>query len=277
MRHGGNKKAREYFRSVGIDKLEISEKYSRSSAKQYASKLDAEARGKATVRFEEEKILARSASAPSPKELVTDKSMESFSHESEDHEASDFEPIAKPAPAPIAKPRPAAITRTERVAPKPAMGTKKKTTKPKIVKLTSQSFDDMLDEEPDFEEEKPQKQAVKHKSNVVRGPSFNDFDDFDDFKPQITATGSQRPKCKYGSYSNVPVDIPETTRPSNNQSSDQDLGTAAMKVMERVATNVAESISEAVSSAGQALAPIASAAWEKSKEFSQSLLNMMRG
>ena len=43
MKHGGNKKAREYFKKIGIDELPISTKYNSRGAKQYAAKLYEEA------------------------------------------------------------------------------------------------------------------------------------------------------------------------------------------------------------------------------------------
>ena len=252
MKHGGNKRAREYFKSVGIDGLEIADKYQRPAAKQYAARLKAEVTGKKRGAPEEfsdpgdpEPALNHSASTPA---------RFTFSDDPDEVAPEPVVPERKPVrDVPVRSGSRPVVT-----AGKTGGGVARRG-KPKIVKMTHKSFDDMLDDEDDEEPAKPAKPVQQQ-----RGPRVASDYGFDDLPPA-------RPKCKYESCSNATSYVPPPR--DEEWKRGEDFKQAAMQKV----SDIAESIGGAVEAAGQRIAPIATAAWEKSKEFSANLLQMMTG
>lgn len=250
MKHGGNKRAREYFKSVGIDGLKIADKYQRPAAKQYAARLKAEVTGKKRPIPEEfsdpgepEPVLNHSASTPA---------RFTFSDDPDEPE---------PEPEPVVPEKRPVREVPVRSASRPIATTTKTTGgvarrgKPKIVKMTHESFDDMLDDSDPAAPAKPER----------RGPRVASDYGFDDPPPAP-------PKCKYESCSNSASFVPPPREPERHPPGDDFTHVAMQKV-----SDIAESLGGAVEAAGQAIAPLATAAWEKSKEFSANLLQMMKG
>lgn len=264
MSHGGNQRAREYFKSIGISSLPIPQKYKSRGAHQYAAKLYAECGESFTkpasvadsdVESENQTqipqqntthSLTRSESSP-PEQI---KAMNEQSQNPK--ESSNF--IRRVQPQGVDT---SSIQHHVRSKPPP-----KKT----VVKLSNTSFDEILDD-----------------------------DDFGNESDQVASLQSPPPppprkRVVYESYSNVPKDDNDSdennysnqynyssTRSSygyqpndnNNQSQQaQPFGESALQTVVDVTKNVANKLESAI-------APYATAAWEKSKEFSQNLLNLI--
>lgn len=262
MSHGGNQRAREYFKSIGISSLPIPQKYKSRGAHQYAAKLYAECgetfskpAPAADSDFESEtqiqsqkqntsQTLARSESSP-PEQInnIDDQSQNT-------NESTNYSRRIQPQGVDTSSMRYHARS-------KPSQ---KKT----IVKLSNKSFDEILDDD-DFD---------------------NGSDQNDSYSPQNTPPPPPRKRVVYESYSNVPkLDDDDNNdnygqynenrssygyQPNDNTQTQQTqpFGESAFQTVVDVTKNVATEIKSAI-------APYASAAWEKSKEFSQSLLNMM--
>jgi hypothetical protein len=97
--------------------------------------------------------------------------------------------------------------------------------------------------------------------------SFDDLLDADDALPEKEKRDQAPPprqRVRSESDSNVTSFVPEPRPPPPQHRQGDDLGTTAV----RMASGV-------VGAAGQAIAPYAAAAWEKSKEFSNLLVNLM--
>jgi ADP-ribosylation factor GTPase-activating protein 2/3 len=213
MRAGGNKKAREAFRRLGILDLPLAAKYTSAAARQYAAQLQAETgRGAAPASEEPEpssplRCLSRSASEPA------------------------VSPPPEPAPAPAKAPV------------KPPPRAQSKASRPAVIRLTSQSFDDMLD----TEEEGPKRPPPP------------------------------KPAPKYETYSNVGPAVsfvPEPRPPPPEAAPSVDWG-AKTRAVGSIVSNVSGVIGIVASDVGQSIGTLATTAWEKSKEFGASLLQMM--
>ncbi|OHS96785.1 GTP-ase activating protein for Arf [Tritrichomonas foetus] len=317
MRVGGNQKAREHFKSIGISNLPINSKYKTRGAHQYAQKLYNEAGETLTHKPnsdeisnpqpipEEKSSMRRSESSPAAMKKV--RSTESFSPASDPGEESNSQcetaPIARQHPQTNHEQahqsyQPQQQSQSSRNATKPRPKPANKRSKQTVVKLYSKSFDDMLDDDWDDDPAPARKTTRNTKSNTSNPTSNKSIEKVDDdfasdnytFNNSNTSSYGYanssstqsyskpihevyydepppRQKTKYESYSNVDTYVPPPPR-NENEFSD-----AAVKVVAEVGKNVAD----AIGAAGQALAPIANAAWEKSKEFSASLLSMMSG
>lgn len=334
MRIGGNQKAREYFKSIGISNLPITSKYKTRGAHQYAAKLYAEAGEnladkpnpndeidhstlQSTSTDQLNKIdrtnkplttnlrnqsMKRSESSPPMKQLANS---ESFSHEydfddSTSNEQQDNSPNKSSQNSSIlsnnSNTNNTSNTNNNNAKPKPApnriirkAGQKRQPIRHNVVKLSDKSFDEILDDE-DFVNEVNQTKSDNHikiddfsyANDNNQTYSYNSSNNITSYSNQSVkqssvqldnnndSFGSEPPvrkKTKYESYSNADTYVPPP--PKQNT----DFGEAAATFV----SDVAGSISTAVSAAGQAITPIANAAWEKSKEFSANLLNMMSG
>ena len=261
MSHGGNQRAREYFKSIGISSLPIPQKYKSRGAHQYAAKLYAECGESFTKpasvadsdiesdnqaqdpQKNTSQSLAHSESSP-PEQI---KSMNEQTQNTTE-EKSNF----------VRRVQPQGVDTSSMHHHARSRPTPKKT----IVKLSNISFDEMLDED-DFDNESDETASV-----------------------QSPPTPPPRKLVVYESYSNVPKDEDEDNdnveqytynnrssygyQPDNNTQTQQaqPFGESALQTVVDVTKNVASAIESAI-------APIASAAWEKSKEFSQNLLNII--
>lgn len=332
MRIGGNQKAREYFKSIGINNLPIPSKYKTRGAHQYAAKLYAEAGEnladkpnpndeidhstlQSTSTDQLNKIdrpnrpanlrsqtMKRSESSPPMKQLVNS---ESFSHESDFDDSTSNEKadsasnkVSQNTSILSSNNNNNSANNTSNVKPKPAPnriirkgGQKRQPVRHNVVKLSDKSFDEILDDE-DFGNDEIQTKSDNHikiddfsyndNSNNNQTYNYNSSNNISSYSNQSVNQSSVQPdsndnvygseppvrkKTKYESFSNADTYVP----PPPKQNSD--FGEAAANFV----SDVAGSISTAVSAAGQAITPIANAAWEKSKEFSASLLNMMSG
>ncbi|KAK8837643.1 GTPase-activating protein 8 [Tritrichomonas musculus] len=264
MRHGGNQRARDYFKSIGISSLPIAQKYKSRGAHQYAAKLYAEC-GETLSKpapipepeFESEnqnqqqndsQPMRRSESSP-PEQIRNADSQSQNTDEDDNNQSSSNFVRRIQQPQGVESPS----TYRHNLRPKPAQ---KKT----IVKLSNKSFDDLLDED-DFDNEPeqvspvqsppPQRQRVVYESysNV---PKLDDDDDDNSYSNSQNNYGNRQ---SYGYQ-------PKNDAPQNQSFSD------TFKAVVDATKNVASAIESAIT-------PIASATWEKSKEFSQSLISML--
>jgi hypothetical protein len=241
MRMGGNKKARDYFKSIGIEQLPVVTKYKTAGAHQYAVKLQAAAGG-STLSPEPPAAPEPPSDEPPPpqKPSMTRASSEPSVATTPDENDGEAEP------SPVIQvpgPRPPPARPASRPPVRQARGGGPRSG---VVRLSSKSFDDILDAD----------DAVPAARRDERPP---------------------RQRVAYQSYSNVPasatsfVPEPHPPRPPG-----ETLGASAAKMVASMATNVMDGLGTAVSTAGHAIAPYAAAAWERSKEFSNSLMNMMK-
>ena len=295
MKAGGNQKAREYFKSIGISNLPINSKYKTRGAHQYAKKLYAEAGetlndnpgadeipDSQVIDLQEEESVHEKhemhRSESSPAAMRRYKSNDSFSN----HNDEFSDDVKQTRPAPVARQQPQYQSHQAR---QQAQQMVRRQTKPApkrqtVVKLSKESFDDILDDDEDDGEDndnnvddwnEPQtnntKRTTQKQSRYIEvEPPSSQRSKYVDIEPE-----PQRSRVQYGSYSNADSYVPPPPRHYENELEE------AMKAVTEVGKNVAQNISTAMTNAGQALAPLANAAWEKSKEFSNSLLNMLSG
>jgi len=232
MRHGGNKKARDHFKSIGIDTLPISTKYKTRGAHHYSLKLYNEAGEKHS---HSDSTDFTEPSIPEPiKEVPKEREPEDVLIENQEEDKIDD------APKPIPVPKKTVIRSMSR----PAVGIKKNKTS--VVRISDEKFDDILENDSFVEDIKEKSSSKKELSDeIVWKPP-----------PKIN---------KYGSSGSGPVEV----QPKQN------VGTVAFEVVKTVATDVVGTVGSALSAAGSAVAPYAQAAWDKSKEFSQSLIGLL--
>ena len=275
MRCGGNKKARDYFKTIGIDQLPISTKYKSRGAKQYAAKLYAEAGeqlpGSQTPDLtdpdtevqqnEEEKIVKeeqkppRSMSAPVVTALDKKPISKTDSILSDEvHEEEEEAKVVKQKPKPVIRKKPIAIKKpAKKAAPKPVV---------KLDEIANDDFDNFLDED------------VLDQADDNDGS--NESDDFaTETKPKSTRfvspvpdEGIWRPPPKtnkHGSAGSGPVDFHPRQQ-----------GPVAVEVVKHVATDLASAVGSAISTASSAAAPYAQAAYEKSKDLGKKVLNLFQ-
>ncbi|OHT03413.1 arf GTPase-activating protein [Tritrichomonas foetus] len=317
MKHGGNQRAREHFKSIGIASLPIPQKYKSRGAHQYSAMLYSEA--------------GESFTKPTPNEEPVDMNQ---NYNDNHNEGSNRQRMAhsESAPPEIIKNNDDGFTNNDedipekptnrfgnsrRRDPQPqpqlrhtnrSRSTGKKAT---VVKLSNQSFDEMLDDDDDdgFNDEPPapppQRKRVVYESysNV---PKDDDVDVDDNHIPNVYESYGSSTRSNsssqnnytyrnndnsmhsnasygtygsYGSYGNSGDDDPQGGSNYNQYQNNprqriENLGETAVKVVVGVTSNVAAKIENTIETT---FAPLANAAWEKGKEFSQNLLNMMKG
>ncbi|KAH0793009.1 putative ADP-ribosylation factor GTPase-activating protein AGD8 [Histomonas meleagridis] len=235
MNAGGNRKAREYFKSIGIDNLPVATKYKTRGAHQYAAKLYAEAG----------ETLANPA--PPPVEQI-EPDLPQQSEEQESQESENKEPQEDNKQKPQQETQKKNPTNNNNIQFSKRQSSRKPSRKPQLVKLSDDSFDD-------FFEEEPQEEPPKPSSDQPSG-------------------APQRRPCPYESYSNSVSYVPPENNHQHEEQENHNVASAGQVVV-NVVTNVAEKIGNVVTQAGHTVAPYASAAWEKSKQIGSSLLNMM--
>lgn len=232
MKHGGNQRAKDYFKSIGINTLPIPQKYKSRGAHQYSAKLYAEA--------------GESFTKPTP------------SNEDDDNLAKDFVPHSESAPPETI--RDSDDSPKTRVVPLHKDVTKMRIVKtsakrPTVVKITDKSFEEILDNDDFDENPEPQTQQLPERNKVV-------YESYSNVIPDLEDDLDSRPNRQSFGFE-PPSDANQTRATTSNN-----FGESAVKVVVDVTSSVASAIESAIQ-------PIASAAWEKSKEFSQSLLSMM--
>lgn len=143
MRNGGNKKAKDYFKSIGIDSLPIPNKYKTRAAHQYATQLYQDAGESISKPIppedpipqvpEKPKLMNRSKSTPDDMGSKRAKCCNSFSsHESDQNEGSDY----------VEQPQNPSNLAPRRIASKGSKRTNKS-----IVIITDKDFDDLIDDD----------------------------------------------------------------------------------------------------------------------------------
>ena len=271
MKCGGNKKARDYFKSLGIDQLPIPTKYKSRGAKQYAAKLYAEAgeslpgsenpdltdpepqiNSNEDEHAETEKKPPRSMSAPVVSTMdVKDENPAESPLSDENHE-EEVKEHPKPKTRTVVVPKKRTVTSVKKVT--------KKAPKPvpiKVEEIANEDFDDFLDEDVFDEDEQ--------KDNEDKRPKKWDDDNHVDFDTTLNETG--RTRNKYGSAGSGPVDF----HPRQNNP-----GAVAVDVVKHVATDIASAVGSVINTASAAAAPYAHAAYEKSKDIGKKVYNMFK-
>lgn len=250
MRFGGNAKAKAYFKQIGIDQLPVSQKYQTRGAHQYAMKLYEEA-GETLNKQVANKV------EESPQEEEHQSSEEIQINDKEESEKVE----TKEEKETVVDQKPEVHeTETRKAVTKTVSIRRNKNTrngrKQNVVRITNKSFDEIINES----EEETNEDQVQETANVTNKP---------------TATQEQpvkKEKVQYGSYSNVVSYVPPEQNTNNNVNDD---GESPGQAVVHVVGAVANKIGEAAIAAGHAVAPLASTAWEKSKQIGSSLLNMM--
>jgi hypothetical protein len=277
MKSGGNRRATEAFRSMGISQLPISGKYKAPAARQYAEGLLGDPN------------LSKLPPSPPPQELepvnpsasepVISKSLSEVSKAVSEEQARPVKP-AVTGPSKVDPPR--SSCRQSKPAPKQGA-------KPVIVKLSAHSFNDMLDaDDDDAPPESPPPREKEPKPKPLQqtwdSPPAQETlpkpkplrQTWDAPPPQEIVPAPQetvqRERVKYDSYSNVVSFAPEDSGAGKRRA--DDFGAAAARTVVTVAGTVVESVGSAMVAAGHAIAPIANAAWEKSKAIGVSLVDM---
>lgn len=257
MRAGGNAKAKAYFKQIGIDQLPVSQKYQTRSAHQYAAKLYEEAgetlSGQVASAGADAPEEDRAAAKEEPKEEIKEETKE----ETKDEAAVVEEKVAVQRVETRKTETRRVVTKT---VPMRRTQNQRNGRKQNVVRLTNKSFDEILSEgEEDANEEEARAQSEAH---VAPAPAV----------AQTQEQNVRRERVQYESYSNTVSYVPPEAEPSNRTPENAESpGQAVVHVVEAVANR----IGEAAIAAGHAVAPLASSAWEKSKQIGSSLLNMM--
>lgn len=275
MSHGGNKKCKEYFRSLGLDGLPIPQKYQTRAAHQYAQKLSQEA----GVRFTKPAPISPTVPSPSnPPESDNDEPIEptkstskssisrdnslNRSHsdfgEDDSHESlesSDKTSEIKEKPKYSAKPKPKPIKSAPR-----STRTSKKPKKAAVI-VDDFDFDDLQEDN-----------------------EINDTQNAEDDTSSSPVSQPPKRTCKYESCSNVPYEPQSSVSGgygnsySNNSTYQsegyvQSVGHTMATVAKDVIAKTSDYVTPVLYSMGEAMAPVASAAWEKTKDVTSSIIN----
>ncbi|EAX95550.1 GTP-ase activating protein for Arf, putative [Trichomonas vaginalis G3] len=249
MKCGGNKKARDYFKSIGIDALSVSAKYKSRGAKQYAAQLYAEAGAHLPGEAQsdegpeppaeeppkpEPKAPPRSMSAP-----LSDYTIPSI----DDEDKPEKSPLVETKPLPKRKPA---------VIKKSGPGRSRQLQSRKQIRVVSSEIDvddfDSILENDDFKDN----DALVDKPKV-QSPFVSDEN------PNEEQIWRPPPKInKYGSAGSGPVDF----HPRQNNA-----GAVAVDVVKHVVSDVTSAVSTGVSAVASAASPYATAAYDKGKEI----------
>ena len=242
MKHGGNQRARDFFKTNGINNLPIPQKYKSRAAHQYAAKL-----------HEESGVSFNKPAPVESEEIIPDTTVSEIPHS----EPSD--PLPPTHTMRRAQSKEKQFVRTN--ASKPRVQSKRP-----IVQVSNKTFDDMLDDDNDSDPPPP-------KQSSYTAPS----------QPP------PRQRVVYESYSNVPKDEDASTAsfgtysassntvgfdPEGNTTTNND-NTYQMQ-LEHFGQAVADATKNVASVIESTITPIASSAWQKSKELSQSLISMIK-
>lgn len=244
MRCGGNRKAKEYFKQIGIDSLPIANKYKTRGAHQYATQLYAEAGETLNKPAIVEEIPPELPPEETPKHM--NHSMSSPVRLDMKRESS-IETITNPSNLKNEASSPAGSNTIIKRASAPKRTTKRQPKKNIIAFDENDDFDDLIEQD----NEEPAKPPPPERKRVV-----------------------------YESYSNIPS-IEEDQLSANNRNSVSYVPPSYNQETQEsttsdVVSQVAQSIGDAVKDAGQAIAPIANELWEKGKEVGTSLWNMVK-
>lgn len=250
MKCGGNKKARDYFKSIGIDSLPASTKYKSRGARQYAAQLYAEAGAKLPGDHNSDEP-DPVTEIPKPEAKAPPRSMsQPFTSLTSPIE----EEKAQPEKSPLEEPKPVQKKPTI-VVKKPASSKGRQYQSKRNSRVTDimddDDFDNMLENDDDFgkdEDIAPRKDQPRSNQRGIN-PNFE----------QDTEVWVPPPKTnKYGSAGSGPVDF----HPRQNNA-----GAVAVDVVKHIATDVATAVTSGVSAVATAATPIATAAVDKGKEI----------
>ena len=292
MVHGGNKKCKDYFRSFGLDALPIAAKYHTRAAHQYAQQLCQEAGVKFSKPQLSHKIMseAQSEDVLDKKKKTVTISKNIVSDDTEQIERSKQFPRSISSPLnqnnhisseePIPEPKEQKPDKTQTKSPnkpkltkstRPIKRSTKNTRKAAII-VNDFDFDDL--QESESESDSDHKETINNNRN-----NFNNNYNIPSSDEVLTAP--KRPPCKYESCSNVPSNdyvssvsggYESNSKNNQNQTSQQ----SAIESVGLVVKEVAKDVTVAVQRTAEYVAPMASAAWEKTKDVTTTIYNYIK-
>ena len=286
MKHGGNQKAREYFKSLGISDLPIVQKYKSRGAHQYAMKLYEEAGeslNKSAPAEESNNAETQGMHSVNPSEIAIPTfnlstmmlNTSENNHKNEENQNND--PNSSKGMQSLTPHRPIMQNQSSNLRNAKSRNQAKAR---KIIQVSETSFDDFIDEE---DEENTQSKNdfntmntayIEENETTQRKPVLYDsYSNVQQIENNFMNNNSHFYSSKNGqTYGYQPDDDNISTRSNHYIQDLNNFGGSTVRVVANITHDLTTKIGNAFENT---IAPLANTAWEKSKEFSQALIEKM--